>query len=220
MESLAAQLEAFRAGLLERADPNLVAILANWHRELDEAQIAGAALQAGDRAPDFTLPDRDGRLVSLRETLARGPVVLSFIRGGWCPYCTLTLRALGRRHAALRRHGAEVLALSPEAPRHNAATADCTWLPFPVLRDHDNAVARHYGLVVRLPPEVQEVYRRLGHELPAINRVPGWDLPMPAGYVVAPDGRIVFARVSSRTERRMEPADALAAVAALTMAAT
>jgi len=219
VETLARQLEAFREGMLERADPKLVAVLQRYSDDLTERGAAGAALQVGEQAPDFTLPDRDGRMVALHDVLARGPVVLNFFRGGWCPYCTLTLRALARKYRALSLHNAEVLAISPEAGQQRAWTADCSWLPLPVLTDRDNAVARRYGLVVALPPEVQAVYRRLGHDLPAINGVPGWELPMPAGYVIAPDGRIAFARVDPRLHMRMEPTEALAAVAVLNQSA-
>jgi peroxiredoxin len=205
--------------LLERADPKLLATLERYYAGLVEGHAADAAVRVGDAAPDFTLPDQDRRRVSLRELLERGPVVLSFFRGGWCPYCSLSLRALERAFQAFRRQDAAVLAIAPEAGRCHASGGDCWWLPFPVLTDHDNAVARRYGLVLALPPDVQEAYRQLGHDLPAINKVPRWELPMPAGYVVAPDGRIVFAAVDPRPYRRMEPADALAAVEARRQAA-
>jgi peroxiredoxin len=219
VESLARKLEAFREGMLERADPKLGATLERYYAELIGGHAADAAARVGDAAPDFTLSDQDRRRVSLHELLQRGPVVLSFFRGGWCPYCALSLRALARAVPKFQRHGAELLAIAPEAGRCHASGGDCWWLPFPVLTDHDNAVARRYGLVLALPPEVQEAYRRLGHDLPAINKVPRWELPMPAGYVVAPDGRIVFAAVDPRPHRRMEPADALAALEALRQAA-
>jgi peroxiredoxin len=205
--------------MLERADPKLVTVLQKYNDALIESRIADAAVRRGDHAPDFTLPDQDGRPVSLSATLARGPVVLAFIRGGWCPYCTLTLRAFAKRYPALRRHGAEVLAISPESPQRCASTADCSWLPFPVLSDHANAVARLYRVVVALPPEMQAVYRRLGHDLPTINGVPGWELSMPATYVIAPDGRIVLDHVDPRAHSRMEPQAALEAVEMLTQPA-
>jgi peroxiredoxin len=215
VETLARQLEAFREGVLERADPKLVATLAQYDKALIESHIADSALRVGQQAPDFTLAGQDGRKVSLYETLARGPVVLSFFRGGWCPYCALSLRALASAFPEFRQRGAEVLAIAPEAGRCHASGGDCWWLPFQVLEDHGNAVARLFGLVLTLPPDVQAVYRLLGHDLPAINDAPGWELPMPAGYVIAPDRRVPFADVDPRAFHRMEPADALAAVEAL-----
>ena len=213
METLARRLEAFREGMLERADPALFATLGRHAEGLIERGVAYAALPLGDVAPDFTLPQADGGKVALREVLAKGPVVLVFYRGSWCPFCTLSLRALADSYPKLRALGAEVLAISPELPRRR--TAGCAWLPFPLLHDHDNAVARRYGLAVALPEEVQAAYRRLGHDLAASNGVPAWEMPMPAGFVLAPDGRVALRQVDPRTHYRLEPADAVAAVAAL-----
>lgn len=220
MRSLAQQLDDYLEGLMERADPE---IMAAKHRATERwlaDRVADAALKIGDTAPDFTLPDQSGNPVSLSATLRRGPVVLTFFRGGWCPFCMISLRALAKAYPKLRRHGAEVLAISPQPPRQSALMVEGSALPFPVLSDHDNQVARRYGVVVTMPPDLQAAYRRLGHDVPAINGVSGWELPMPAGYVIAPeDGRIVFAHVDPRLHLRMEPADALAAVERLTQMA-
>ena len=220
MRSLAQQLDDYFEGLMERADPEIAAVMRRATERWLADKAADAALKIGDTAPDFTLPDQSGNLVSLSAMLRRGPVVLTFFRGGWCPFCMISLRALAKAYPALRRHGAEVLAISPQPPRQSALMAESSVLPFPVLSDHDNQVARRYGLVVTMPPDLQAVYRRLGHDLPVINAVPGWELPMPAGYVIAPeDGRIVFAHVDPRVHLRLEPADALAAVERLAQVA-
>lgn len=212
MKSLARQLDDYWAGLKERADPATLQVLLAESDHLLAERVAERALQVGDPAPDFTLPDQSGRPVSLSATLARGPVVLIFFRGGWCPFCTLTLRAYAKIHPALRRQDAEVLAVSPQKTRQCAATSECSALPFPLLSDHDNQLARRYGVVVPMSPALQDVYRRFGHDVPAINGVPRWDLPMPAGYVIGSDGRVVLAQIDPRTHRRLEPVEALAAV--------
>lgn len=220
MRSLAHQLDDYLEGLMERADPEIMAAMHGASERWLADRVTDAALKIGEVAPDFTLPDQSGNPVSLSATLRRGPVVLTFFRGGWCPFCMISLRALARATPALRRHGAEVLAISPQPPRHSAAMVETSALPFPVLSDHDNQVARRYGLVVAMPLDLQAAYRRLGHDLPALNGVPGWELPMPAGYVIAPeDGRVVFAHVDPRLHRRLEPADALAAVQRLAQVA-
>jgi peroxiredoxin len=220
MRSLRQQLDEYLEGLMERADPEIMAVKRRTTERWLADKVADAAVKVGDVAPDFTLPDQDGNLVSLSATLRRGPVVLTFFRGGWCPFCTISLRALAKVYPKLRRHQAEVLAISPQPPRQSAATVEGSALPFPVLSDHDNQLARRYGVVVTVPPELQAVYRRLGHDVAAVNGVPNWDLPMPAGYVIAPeDGRIVLAHVDPRLHLRMEPADALAAVERLALPA-
>ena len=220
MRSLTQQLDEYLEGMMERADPEIMAV---HHRATERwlaDKVADAAVKIGDVAPDFTLPDQNGNPVSLSATLRQGPVVLTFFRGGWCPFCTINLRALAKTYPKLRRIDAEVLAVSPQPPWQSALTVERSALPFPVLSDHDNQVARRYGLVVTMPPDLQAVYRRLGHDVPAINGVPRWDLPMPAGYVIAPeDGRILLAHVDPRVYLRLEPTDALAAVERLAQAA-
>lgn len=179
---------------------------------LEHAGLTEHALKAGDQAPDFTLPDQTGQLVSLRGLLTRGPVVLTFFRGGWCPFCTLTLRALAAIRPKLRRQGAELVAISPETPSNAAATAERNGLQFPVLTDAGNQLAREYRLVWELDAKMRAVYEKLGHPLPKMNGNTEWTLPVPAGFVVAQDGRISYAHVHTRIDRRIEPQDALDAV--------
>lgn len=212
--SLARQLDAFMEGLLDRLDPATARVLLQAARAQAQTELAGV-LRAGDLAPDFALPDQSGRVTSLRELLGHGPVVLTFFRGGWCPFCSIALRALDRIHAELRREGAELVAISPQTTSNAAATAERNSLSFPILADHGNAVARRYGLVWELQPEMQTVFERLGQPLPRINGTKEWTLPVPAGFVVNRDGRIAYAHVDARINRRLEPAEALASVRAL-----
>ncbi|HEY2131912.1 MAG TPA: peroxiredoxin-like family protein [Acetobacteraceae bacterium] len=212
MTSLASQLDAFLDGLIARMDP---ATLALW-QACEAERVAMAAKTArigqGDIAPDFTLPDQNGVQVSLSGQLAKGPVVLGFYRGGWCPFCTLTLRAVDRISGELARHGATLLMISPQTQCESAATARRNFLSFSVLSDAGNAVARRYGLVWKAQPKTRALLERLGHDLSRINGTAEWDLPMPAGYVIAPDGRVVLAHADPLVYRRMEPAAALAAL--------
>ncbi len=217
MEGLTRQLEAFMAGLLERTDPQTGQALRQAAQALSEAGLLDNALRAGDLAPDFALPDQSGRVVSLHELLSRGPVVLTFFRGGWCPFCTIALRALARIRPELRRQGAEVVAISPQTTGNARETADRNGLAFPILADHGNEVARRYGLVWELSPEMQAVYERLGHPLPRINGTNEWTLPVPAGFVVGRDGKVAYAHVDARLTRRLDPTAALAAVRELEM---
>jgi len=215
MDSLGKQLEAFFQALLERVEPATAEIL--QHAEQVRATLLRERhpIGVGDTAPDFTLNDQRGEPVSLRETLRRGPVVLIFYRGGWCPFCTIALRSMNRIVPELRRAGASLLAISPEAPVHARATAERNGLAFPLLTDAGNAVARRYGLVWPLDAESCTLFLRLGHDLPHINAMPDWELPIPAGYVIGPGGRVLEAVVDARTQVRLEPAAALRAVRAL-----
>ncbi len=212
MDGLTKQLDAFMAGFMERTDPATAATLRESSMALEQAGVVERALKIGDQAPGFTLPDQTGKPVSLRGLLERGPVVLTFFRGGWCPFCALTLRALAAIRPKLRRLGAELVAISPETLKNAAATAERNGLNFPVLTDPGNRVAREYRLVWQLDAQMRAVYERLGHSLPKINGDNEWTLPVPAGFVVAPDGRIKYAHVHTRIDRRIEPQVALNAV--------
>lgn len=212
MDGLTRQLDAFMAGFMERTDRETAATLRASAMALEHAGLTEHALKAGDLAPDFNLPNQAGKLVSLYGLLERGPVVLTFFRGGWCPFCTLTLRALAAIRPKLRRQGAELVAISPETPDNAAATVERNGLQFPVLTDAGNQVAREYRLVWELDAKMRAVYEKLGHPLPKMNGNNEWTLPVPAGFVVAQDRRISYAHVQTRIDRRIEPQVALDAV--------
>ena len=214
MGSLSRQLDGFYAALLDRTDAQTADALRRTQATAARA-LALDARQVGEPAPDFTLSDQDGNAVTLSEQLARGPVVLTFFRGGWCPFCTIALRALNNVAASFRRSGACLIGISPQAPQGIRNLSESHALNFPLLSDHANAVARSYGLVWRLDAETQDIYRRLGHDIPRINGAPGWELPNPAGYVISRDGVIRHAIVDPRVTHRLEPAEALSAVRAL-----
>lgn len=216
METLARQLDVFNEGLLERVDPATAQAIQRMADRLVAAGVGKEAPRPGNSAPDFTLPDAIGHDVSLGAALARGPVVLTFFRGGWCPFCTIALRALAKAWPKLRRAGADVLAVSPAAARFAEEACACSALPFPVLTDHGNHVARRYGLAFALEPEERALYARFGHDIAAINGVADWELPIPAGFVIGRDGIVVHAMVDPHPNRRLEPAEAVAAVERLT----
>lgn len=215
MKCLAKELDCFFEGFLERVDPATAGVILRSIALREASDASQQAIGEGDRAPDFTLRDQHGQEVTLSAALAAGPVVLNFYRGGWCPFCSITLRALNRALPELRRAHATVLAVSPETPANAAQTAERNGLGFSVLSDPDNVVARRYGLVWTLEPEMKALYERLGHNIPRINGTTRWELPLGAGYVIAPDGLVTLSKVDPRIHRRLEPADALAAVRAL-----
>ncbi|MCW3473853.1 peroxiredoxin-like family protein [Limobrevibacterium gyesilva] len=215
MESLAKQLDTFLEALLERVDPATAAVLERAENARAKMVLVKTAVGKGDVAPDFTLPDQHGNKVSLHEALTHGPVVLTFFRGGWCPFCSLALRAIDRILPELTRAGASLLAVSPQSAPATLSTVERNTLHFPVLSDRDNEVARRYGLVWELDPDMRALYQRLGHDLPRINGVDSWELPIAAGYVIGRDGRVALAHVDPRTTSRLEPKDALEAVCQL-----
>lgn len=214
MDSLGRELNAFMNSLMDRIDPKMGAIIRDSQIRLDQTGIVERAIGEGDVAPDFTLLDQHDKRFSLSEALQRGPAVVLFVRGAWCPFCAITLRAYGRVRAALAREGASLVAISPAVIQNVKASAEREVLQYQLLSDNNLTVAASYGLVWEPDVAMQKVYAKLGHDLPSINGTGDWRLPIPAGYVIAPDGVVRSARVSTSVVGRMQPADALAGVRA------
>lgn len=211
--SLKSELDAQRAAGTARLTPDVALIFQRAIDDLAASGIAAYGVQDGEDAPDFALPGPDGATVRLSDELSRGPVVLIFYRGGWCPYCNLALRAFQQATPALAKAGAVLIAVSPEAPDRMATTHEKNALGFHVLSDRGNEVARRYGLVFELPEDLRTVYRTRGIDLGAINADGRWELPIPAGFVIGSDGIVLRAHLDPDYRNRLEPADALAAIA-------
>ena len=190
-------------------------VIAAYERGVDELRadgIAGRALAIGDTMPGFARPSAVGATVRSADLLGRGPLVVTFYRGGWCPYCNLELRAYQAQAARLAAAGATVVAISPEVPDETAKTAATNALAFDVLSDAGNAVARSFGLVFQLSDELVEIYRRNGNDLEKRNGDGSWELPVPGTFVVGTDGRVVLADADPDYTRRLDPEQVIAAV--------
>ena len=213
--TLGRNLAVLRADFVRRAAPGRVSLLEGGIGALRRSGLLDTALGAGQLAPAFELPDEDGAPVSLDALLARGPAVVTFFRGGWCPYCSLQLRAYGAMLPALAALGAGLVAVSPQKLELSRAVAAQYDLRFPMLSDAGSRVARRYGLVYQLSPALQDVHARSGVVLPDINDDADWQLPVPATFVVEPSGRVALSYVDVDYRNRLEPAEILAALRSL-----
>lgn len=182
---------------------------------LEASGIAERALGEGDTAPDFELPNAVGQPVQLSEQLQKGPVILSFYRGQWCPFCNLELQALQAAMDEVKGAGATLVAVSPNKPDTTLTTVEKHGLTFPVLSDHDNRVARQYGLVFEMTQENIDSYREKGRDVPAMNGTDRWELPIPATYVIDTDQVIRYAFVDVNHRRRAEPSEVVSIAATL-----
>ena len=210
--SLTQALADYKTAFIARVDPARVQMMEAATDELRATGIERSALQVGDPAPDLTLPDALGKPVRLSDLWASGPLVLVFYRGGWCPYCKLELRAWQQQLDELRRRGAGLVAISPQTPDNSLSTAEKNALAFPVLSDSALAAAQAFGVAFELPPELVDLYGRVGNDLPTLNGNGQWVLPVPASYVVGRDGRIAWAHIDSDYRLRADPLDVLQAV--------
>ena len=179
---------------------------------VDDAVVG--ALRPGDAAPDFTLPAAGGGTVQLSALLENGPVVLTWYRGGWCPYCTRQLAGYSRAIDQFTAAGATVVALGPELQSYAEDTKQEFDGQFPVLIDRDLAVAQKYGLRYTLPAATFARYEKFG-ELSSRNGSSDGVLPLSATYVIAPDGTIAWAYIKAEYKSRASVDDLLAAIDAI-----
>jgi peroxiredoxin len=203
--SLERELTAFQAEFSRTAPAGRAALYEAKIEEL-RADFALASAVGVDRAaPDFALPNAAGKSIVLKELLKSGPVVLTFYRGGWCPYCNIQLRAYQSVLPQISALGARLVAISPQLPDNSLDTVNKNTLAFDVLSDVGNEVARSYGLVYSLPEEIRAALRSNNKALPSINGDESWELPVPATYVIARDQHVALAYIEVDYRKRLEP---------------
>jgi peroxiredoxin len=213
--SLQEQLDTFKSEFARTAPPGRPALYEAKIEELRASFAAERPVGIGDNAPDFALTDARGNSVSLCKLLVRGPVVVTFYRGGWCPYCNFQLRAYQAILPQMAALGARLVAISPQLPDGSLNTAETNALTFNVLSDVGNIVARRFGLIYTLQDELREALRSNNKALPAINGDESWELPVPATYVIAPDGRVSLAHIEVDYRKRLEPDAIIASLKSL-----
>jgi peroxiredoxin len=215
--TLQSKLDAFKVDFEAGKPPYNVpySVIETMHRataELIASGLAQRALKAGDRLPEFSLDDPDGNKVTKVDLLKKGPLIISFYRGVWCPYCNMELQALQETLPQFQELGASLVAISPQNPVNSRKSVRQNNLSFPILSDPHNTVASVFGLRFEMPDYLIELYKSLKNDLPAFNGDPSWTLPMPARYVVGQDGIILYAEVNPDYTRRPEAEDMLPAL--------
>src|SRR5258708_16789387 len=184
------QIAEFTAQLAAQARPEVHDQISQYINTLIGSGVAKNALKVGEKAPSFTLPDALGRQVSLAGLLQQGPVVVTFYRGEWCPYCNLTLHAYQQVLPQIKELGASLIAISPQTPDHSLSMSEKHALAFPVLSDQGNKVARQFGLVYSMEEPTRTLLKGLGSDLPAFNADESWELPVPGTFIISQDGTI------------------------------
>lgn len=203
---LQGKLDAFEVEFDTRlAPPAIVEALHRSVDELIESGASGRALKVGDVAPEFTLPDPDGHPVSSSALLASGPLVVTFYRGIWCPFCNYDLTALEESRSEIEARGASLVAISQQTAPNSRKSQRQNGLGFPILGDHGGKVAVQFNVRWTLPDYARVAHKTLGADLAQFNGEDSWTLPMPARYVIAQDGTIVYAEVNADYTRRPEP---------------
>ena len=179
-------------------------------------QQGSEALDLGETATSFVLPNQHGKSISLDDLLKNGPVVVTFYRGSWCPYCNLQLRALQARLGDIHALGAQLVAISPQVPDESLTKDEISAMEFYVLSDQNATVAAQYGVAWQVPEFLSEhmrVDRKL--DLDVINNGNGSILPIPATFVIGRDGIIKWRYVDVDYRTRSEPDDIIEALKCL-----
>jgi peroxiredoxin len=203
--SLEQELASFKAEFSRTAPAGRAALYEAKIEELRADFALASAVGLDEAAPDFALPNAAGKSIVLKELLRSGPVILTFYRGGWCPYCNIQLRAYQSVLPQIGASGARLVAISPQLPDNSLDTANKNALTFDVLSDVRNEVARSYGLVYSLPEEIRAALRSNNKALPSINGDESWELPVPATYVIARDQHVALAYIEVDYRKRLEP---------------
>lgn len=178
-------------------------------KSVEDSGVLDRALNVGDKAPDFTLKNALGKSVKLYEELKNGPVVLTWYRGGWCPYCNITLHYLQEKLPEFKKAGATLMALTPELPDNSLSTAEKHNLEFMVLSDVGNGIAKAYGVVFKLTDEVASIYQE-AFGLHGVNGDDSNELPLAATYVIDTDGIVQYAFLDADYRKRAEVSEVLA----------
>ena len=207
--SLQQELAELKTNLKTQIPEDLMQKFDDSIKALDASGMAENAVKVGDTVQDFELSNQSGEKRSLAELRKAGPVVLVFYRGGWCPYCNLTLRTYQEALPQFKEAGAQLVAITPELPDSSLSTTEKNELEFEVLSDVGAEYAKELGLAFPLPDDLRPIYKNLGGDLEKFNGAGNFNLPVPGTLVVDTDGKVLFAHVDVDYTTRANPEDVL-----------
>jgi peroxiredoxin/glutaredoxin len=203
--ALSEKLQAMSDASASKIPPEKLEVMKKEISKLKEMKLAEKSLQVGKVAPLFSLKDAKGKQTRLKTLLKKGPVVLTFYRGAWCPYCNEQLRSYQKVLPEIQRLGGQLVAITPELPSSVLSMEEKNALQFSILSDPRNRTAKKYGLVMGISPELKKIYQDFGINLEKSQGNKDWKLPLPATYVIGKNGKVVYAFVDVDYKKRAEP---------------
>lgn len=207
--SLTEQITEFKAGFVKNVPEEIQSIMGKATEELSLSGIVDKAPKVTEKLPSFNLNNQKGEQQNLEALLENGPLVVTFYRGGWCPYCNLELKSYQDLLPEIQAAGASLVAITPELPDNSLTTSEKNELSFEVLTDVNSDYARQIGLVFTLPEAIRPIYTSFGIHVEEHNGVGQFDLPLAATFVIATDGTIVNAFVDADYTKRQEPSEVI-----------
>ncbi len=210
--SLTTKLQETKEAFSKNVPAEVQTIMTNAFDTLTAEALPKKAIQKGDVLKDASLVDVNNKEVSIHSFLEKGPLVVSFYRGGWCPYCNVELKALQDALPQIKELGANLVAITPETPDNSLTTSEKNELSFTVLSDLDNKYAKQLGLVFQMPKDLREVYHKFDIDVAKHNQNNDYELPLPATYVVTKQGEIVLSFLPEDYTERLDPVDIIEAL--------
>ncbi|MGJ1447599.1 peroxiredoxin-like family protein [Sphingobacterium spiritivorum] len=192
MSNLTEQTAALRAQINAQLPASTVQAFEASVQDLKQRNIEAGVIRTGEKLPDFELPNVANNIISSKQLLSQGKLIIAFFRGIWCPYCNLQIRALNNQLNQVTNKNATLVAISPQSLSHNSNTATQHNLDFDVLTDKDNNYARKLGITFELQDFVKPYYEELGIDLAAFNANNTYELPIPSIFVVDTDHTIIY----------------------------
>lgn len=172
--------------------------------KFEETFDPSQAVKVGDQFPKFRLGDATGNEVSSTELLRSGPLLITFYRGEWCPYCNIAVQYLQRHLDDFTARGVSLVAISPELPDYSLSATEKNSLKFPVLTDLHNQLARTLGIVYDQSC-ARELHGKIGVDLNARNGEDTWEVPIPATILVDTSGVVRAVHIDVDFRKRLDP---------------
>jgi peroxiredoxin len=158
------------------------------------AQEKPEGLFINSKAPEFKLKDQNGKEITLKDLRKKGPVVIVFYRGYWCPYCSKELQKLEDSLQFIKDKGAVLVAITPEKQEGVAQTVEKTKASYSILTDEDMKMMKAYNVIYQVDDKLVSRYKMANIDLAANNgqKADAVFLPVPAVYIVNKDGEIAY----------------------------
>ncbi|GAA5093340.1 peroxiredoxin-like family protein [Chryseobacterium ginsengisoli] len=200
------RLQKIREWVATNITPEENEIMENHIKFLQDSGATEKILKEGDIAPEFNLKNQNGEIISSTELLKTGPLVVSFYRGAWCPYCVEEVKVLNSVYSKIKNAGADLVVISPQSFSRTEKQAKQIHLQYNMLVDQDNAAGKAFGLVYEMPQDLKDLYwNKFQNNIQEVNESNAWELPIPARFIIGQDGKILSVQADPDYRYRPEP---------------
>ncbi len=204
MNTLAQQIDELNKNLTQQVPPEVLTSFGQSIEDVKKLQLEDHCIKVGDTFPNFQLKNTTNQVIELNDLLQKGPIIISFFRGSWCPYCNLELRALQQKLSELEAKKVTLIAISPQLSSYSATLKKTLHLDFELLTDQDNHLAKQIGINFELQDYVSPIYQNLGIDLAVYNGNTQQELPIPAVFTLDSTGRVTYKFVDSNYMNRID----------------